>query len=103
MFDPCGRAGGSAHPRPGHGEFTDTKYAKFGDLGSKGLPKYPTGAVWEAGSIVETMASLMAKAQSDARALLTRDPELTTERGRAVRTLLWLMEQEKAIRLISVG
>ena len=52
---------------------------------------------------VETMASLMAKAQSDARALLTRDPELTTERGRAVRTLLWLMEQEKAIRLISVG
>merc|ERR1719247_1504279 len=60
VFDPCGRAGGSAHPTPGHGEFTNTTYAKFGDLGSKVLPRYPTGTVWEAGSVVETMASFRA-------------------------------------------
>lgn len=58
VFDPCGRAGGSAHPTPGHGEFTNTTYAKFGDLGSKVLPKYPTGTVWEAGSVVEAMQSI---------------------------------------------
>lgn len=60
VFDPCGRAGGSAHPTPGHGEFTNTKFAKFGDLGSKVLPKYPTGVVWAAGSVVETMANFRA-------------------------------------------
>ena len=60
VFDACGRAGGAAHPTPGHGEFTDTKYAKFGDLGSKVLPRYPTGTVWEAGSAVETMQSIRA-------------------------------------------
>lgn len=47
-------------PTGGHGEFTDTKYAKFGDLGSKVLPKYPTGTVWAAGSMVETMTSFRA-------------------------------------------
>lgn len=60
VFDPCGRAGGSAHPTPGQGEFTDTTYAKFGDLGSKVLPRYPTGTMWEAGSIVETLQSIRA-------------------------------------------
>jgi len=60
VYDPCGRAGGGPHSTGGHGEFTDTKYAKFGDLGSKVLPKYPTGTVWKAGSTVETMASFRA-------------------------------------------
>ena len=60
VFDACGRAGGSAHPTSGHGEFSDTKYAKFGDLGSRVLPRYPTGTVWEAGSAVETMQSIRA-------------------------------------------
>ena len=45
----------------------------------------------------------MAKAQSDARSLLVKDPDLNSERGRAARVLLWLMEKNKAIRLISVG
>jgi ATP-dependent DNA helicase RecG len=45
----------------------------------------------------------MALAQSDARKLLHDDPKLETGRGQAARTLLWLMEQDKAIRLISVG
>mmetsp|Transcript_26165 Transcript_26165/g.43282 ORF Transcript_26165/g.43282 Transcript_26165/m.43282 type:complete len:369 (+) Transcript_26165:58-1164(+) len=60
VFDPCGRAGGASHPTPGHGEFTNTTFAKFGDLGSKVLPKYPTGTVWAAGSTVETMQSIRA-------------------------------------------
>ena len=59
VYDPCGRAGGAAHGTPGHGEFTNTTYAKFGDLGSQ-LPRYPTGTVWAAGSDVETMQSIRA-------------------------------------------
>jgi ATP-dependent DNA helicase RecG len=45
----------------------------------------------------------MAMAQSDARALLALDPSLEGPRGQAARTLLWLLEQDKAIRLISAG
>lgn len=52
---------------------------------------------------LERQASLMALAQSDARKLLLDDPTLDTARGQAARVLLWLMEQDKAIRLISVG
>ena len=52
---------------------------------------------------LERQAALMALAQSDARKLLHDDPALKTPRGQAARTLLWLMEQDKAIRLISVG
>ena len=60
VFDPCGRASGSYKATAGKGEFTDTKFAKLGDLGSRVLPKYDTGTVWEAGSTVETMASFRA-------------------------------------------
>jgi len=52
---------------------------------------------------LERQSALMALAQSDARKLLADDPDLTSERGQAARILLWLMEQDKAIRLISVG
>ncbi|MCF2904031.1 ATP-dependent DNA helicase RecG [Octadecabacter sp. CECT 8868] len=52
---------------------------------------------------LERQTALMALAQSDARKLLLDDPDLTTERGQAARVLLWLMEQDKAVRLISVG
>lgn len=52
---------------------------------------------------LERQAPLMQMAQSDARKLLHDDPGLTSPRGEAARTLLWLMEQDKAIRLISVG
>jgi ATP-dependent DNA helicase RecG len=52
---------------------------------------------------LERQAGLMATAQTDARKLLNDDPKLETVRGQAARTLLWLMEQDKAIRLISVG
>ena len=52
---------------------------------------------------LERQAGLMAVAQTDARKLLFDDPALETDRGKAARVLLWLMEQDKAIRLISVG
>ena len=52
---------------------------------------------------LERQAGLMALAQSDARKLLHDDPALDGDRGRAARVLLWLMEQDRAIRLISVG
>ena len=52
---------------------------------------------------LERQAGLMAIAQTDARRLLAEDPDLSGPRGQAVRVLLWLMEQDRAIRLISVG
>ncbi len=61
-----------------------------------GLPKFRVADL-------ERQSALMAVAQNDARHLLETDPELTSERGHAARVLLWLMEQDKAIRLISVG
>lgn len=61
-----------------------------------GLPKFRVADL-------ESQTALMAMAQKDARKLLLDDPKLETERGQAARVLLWLMEQDKAIRLISVG
>ncbi len=52
---------------------------------------------------LERQAGLMELARNDSRSLLAQDPTLSSERGRAARVLLWLMEQDKAIQLISVG
>ncbi|MEM9853986.1 MAG: ATP-dependent DNA helicase RecG [Pseudomonadota bacterium] len=52
---------------------------------------------------LESQSGLMAIAQKDARKLLSEDPKLESARGQAVRVLLWFMEQDRAIRLISVG
>ncbi len=52
---------------------------------------------------LERQAALMGVAQSDARKLLADDPKLQGARGQAARVLLWLMERDKAIRMISVG
>ncbi|RYH10331.1 ATP-dependent DNA helicase RecG [Tropicimonas sp. IMCC6043] len=70
-----------------------------GDLigtAQSGLPKFRIADM-------ERQAGLMQVAQQDARRLLDADPTLDSPRGAAVRMLLWLMEQDKAIRLISVG
>ena len=45
----------------------------------------------------------MKTAQQDARLLLETDPELKSPRGEAARVLLWLMEQDRALRLLKVG
>jgi len=65
-------------------------------VAQSGLPRFRVADM-------ERQAGLMAVAQSDARALLTTDPGLEGDRGRAARVLLWLMGQDEAIRLISVG
>ncbi|WP_209426637.1 ATP-dependent DNA helicase RecG [Pararhodobacter sp. SW119] len=52
---------------------------------------------------LERQAGLMEVAQSDARKLLVDDPSLAGTRGQAARVLLWLMEQDRAIRLLQVG
>ena len=52
---------------------------------------------------LERQAGLMQTAQSDARKLMADDPELASPRGQAARILLWLMEQDKAIRLMRIG
>ncbi|MBS3978602.1 MAG: ATP-dependent DNA helicase RecG [Rhodobacteraceae bacterium] len=70
-----------------------------GDLigtAQSGLPRFRVADL-------ERQASLMALAQSDARKLLLDDPELSGPRGQAARSLLWLMDQDRALRLMSVG
>ncbi len=70
-----------------------------GDLigtAQSGLPRFRIADL-------ERQTALMAVAQSDARALLAVDPGLTSPRGRAGRVLLWLMEQDKAMRMLAVG
>lgn len=78
---------------------TDLEMRGAGDVigtAQSGLPRFRVADV-------ESQTGLMATAQTDARALLTTDPTLESPRGRAARVLLWLMRQDEAIRLISVG
>ncbi|MDR0810122.1 MAG: ATP-dependent DNA helicase RecG, partial [Gemmobacter sp.] len=70
-----------------------------GDLigtAQSGLPRFRIADL-------ERQSSLMEIAQSDARRLLAEDPGLESPRGRAVRNLLWLLDQDRAIKLIAVG
>ncbi|MEQ8825339.1 MAG: ATP-dependent DNA helicase RecG [Filomicrobium sp.] len=48
---------------------------------------------------VPNYEELMAAAHDDARMLLANDPDLSTERGQAIRTLLYLFECDEAVRL----
>ena len=78
---------------------TDLEMRGAGDVigtAQSGLPRFRIADL-------ERQAGLMATAQRDARKLLIDDPDLTGARGRAARQLLWLMSQDEAIRLISVG
>jgi ATP-dependent DNA helicase RecG len=70
-----------------------------GDLigtAQSGLPRFRVADI-------ERQAGLMAIAQSDARRLLAEDPALAGARAQSVRLLLWLLGQDRAIRLLSVG
>ena len=70
-----------------------------GDLigtAQSGLPRFRIADL-------ERQGALMAVAQSDARRLLAEDPALESARGQAARLLLWLLDQDRAIRLLSVG
>ena len=46
---------------------------------------------------------LLAAARDDAALVLARDAELKSERGEALRTLLYLFEREEAVKLLSAG
>lgn len=48
-------------------------------------------------------ANLLAVAHDDARLIIERDPELKSERGNALRTMLYLFERDEAIRFIRSG
>ena len=77
----------------------DLKIRGAGDLlgvAQSGLPRFTIADP-------ESQTDLLATAHDDARLLLTRDPALESDRGQAVRTLLYLMEADRAIRLLSVG
>ncbi len=52
---------------------------------------------------LETQTELMRVAQDDSRLILDQDPDLVSPRGQAVRTLLYLMDRDRSIRMISVG
>lgn len=77
----------------------DLQMRGYGDLigtAQSGVPQFKVADL-------ERQSGLMAIAQSDARKLLSEDPDLRSPRGDAARVLLWLMRQDEAIRLISVG
>jgi ATP-dependent DNA helicase RecG len=70
-----------------------------GDLighAQSGLPRFRMADL-------ERQAGLMAIAQTDARRLLGDDPALASPRGKAARLLLWLLDQDRAIKLLTVG
>jgi len=52
---------------------------------------------------LELHGDLLEIARDDARLLLTRDPDLTSPRGEAIRTLLYLFGRDEAVRLLSAG
>lgn len=52
---------------------------------------------------LEAHADLLEIARKDAAYLLERDPDLTSERGEAMRTLLYLHRRDEAIRFLRAG
>ena len=78
---------------------TDLQMRGAGDVigvAQSGVPRFRVADM-------EKHEALMAIAQTDARALLSNDPELLGPRGQAARVLLWLTRQDETIRFISVG
>eukprot|EP00040_Diaphanoeca_grandis_P015763 m.80821 g.80821 ORF g.80821 m.80821 type:complete len:364 (-) comp25352_c0_seq1:337-1428(-) len=60
VYDACGMAGGGPKQQPGEAKYTETSFAKQGDLGSVVLPTAPTGIVWKLGSNVSAKWSIRA-------------------------------------------
>jgi ATP-dependent DNA helicase RecG len=52
---------------------------------------------------IDVHGKLLAPARDDAALMLARDPELESERGKALRHLLYLFERDEAIRLLRAG
>lgn len=52
---------------------------------------------------IEVHGALLQAAQDDAKLILSRDPDLSSERGRALRVLLYLFGRDEAVRLLQAG
>jgi ATP-dependent DNA helicase RecG len=52
---------------------------------------------------LEIDGDLLATARDDARLIVDRDPDLVSERGQALRVLLYMFERDSAIRLLRAG
>jgi ATP-dependent DNA helicase RecG len=52
---------------------------------------------------IEVHGALLQAAQDDAKLILNRDPDLSSERGRALRVLLYLFGRDEAVRLLRAG
>jgi ATP-dependent DNA helicase RecG len=52
---------------------------------------------------LDVHGELLAIARDDARLIVSRDPELTSARGNALRTLLYLFERDAAVRYARTG
>jgi ATP-dependent DNA helicase RecG len=52
---------------------------------------------------LDTHRDLMQMAHQDARLIIDKDPDLTTRRGEALKTLLYLFEQDEAVRTLGSG
>jgi ATP-dependent DNA helicase RecG len=52
---------------------------------------------------LEAHGDLLEIARSDARLVLERDPELTSQRGEALRLLLYVFGRDEAVRLLRAG
>jgi ATP-dependent DNA helicase RecG len=61
-----------------------------------GLPKFRI-------AVLESDSALMALARDDARMVMARDPGLAQGRGKALKTLLYLMERDDSVRLMKGG
>jgi ATP-dependent DNA helicase RecG len=52
---------------------------------------------------IEAHADLLEAARDDARLILSRDPDLQSERGTAIRLLLYVFGRDEAVRLLRAG
>ena len=61
-----------------------------------GLPRFRIATL-------DSDAALMSMARDDARLVMARDAELASERGKALRTLLYLMERDASVVMMKSG
>ena len=61
-----------------------------------GLPKFKVASL-------EDHTSLIAMARDDARLILEKDPDLSKERGKNLRVLLYLFERDEGVKYLTSG
>lgn len=77
----------------------DLKLRGAGDVlgvSQSGLPKFRMADI-------ETQSHLMEMAKDEARLIMTNDPSLNSQQGKALRNLLYIMGADEYIKLLSVG